>query len=56
MYMKSTCKIAILMKLEYELHSDERLSSQFETLYLSVTHEYSHMLPEIYIRIFCSKI
>ena len=25
-------------------------------LYLSIIHEYSHILPEIYITIFCSKI
>ena len=35
MYKKPTCKIAILMKFQYELYSDEGLSSHFETLYLS---------------------
>ena len=48
MYKKSTCKIAILMKLQYELYFDEGLSSHFETLYciyLYVTHEYSDILP-----------
>ena len=33
MYMKLTCKIAILMKFYYELYSDERLTSHFETLH-----------------------
>ena len=47
MYKKSTCKIAILMKFQYELYSDEGLSPHFETLYcISLTHEYSHILPK----------
>ena len=47
MYQKSTCKIAILMKFQYELYSYEGLSSHFETLYgIYLTHEYSHTLPE----------
>ena len=47
MYKKSTCNIAILIKFQYEVCSDEGLSSHFETLYyIYLTHEYSHILPE----------
>ena len=36
MFKTLTCKIVILLKLEHELYSDERLSSHFfETLHLS---------------------
>ena len=47
MYKKLTCKIAILMKFQYELYSDEGLSSHFEAFYcVYLSHEYSHILPE----------
>ena len=64
MFKKSTCKITILMKFQYELYTDEGLSSHFEALcciYLTLD---SHILPESFFEpttihrtdFFCSKI